>query len=128
MKKIFVLISLLVLLLVGCQERKNDFLFEGSSKNWSADLKVSEVNGSEEKKLRIKYLGKDLSSIQSFSYFVGNDKNEAIFGAKNIKLNQEKSYNNKDLSSDSPLTITDDILSIKISWNDQSESFMLKEK
>lgn len=127
MKKLFIL-TVLLLLLVACQGEEKELLYKGSSENWSANLVVGVINGSENKQLEIKYDGHNINSIESFDYFVGKSKSEFKFGEKNVNLDKDGLYRNKDLSSDSPSTTTEDTINITINWNGQSESFEVMKK
>lgn len=126
LKKFFILLVLLPLL-VACQER-DELLFIGNSKNWSVELVVSVINGSEKNQLEIRYNGNNLNSIESFDYFVENNRRETTFGAEKVNLDKEGSYRNNALSSNSPSTKLEDTFNITINWNGYSENFELKKK
>lgn len=127
LKKLFIL-AVLLLLLVACQGEEKELLFKGSSENWSANLVVSVINGSEKKQLEIRYDGNNMNSIESFDYFVENSNSETTFGAENVNLDKDGFYSNNDLSSNSPSTTLEDTINITINWNGQSESFEVKKK
>lgn len=127
MKKLFILVVLL--LLVGaCKEEDKEILFKGTGEYWSAELVVSVINGSEKKRIEIRYDGNNLNSIESFDYLIKSNKSEVSYGAESVNLDKDGFYSNKALSSDSPSTMTEDTINITISWNDQSESFEMKKK
>lgn len=127
MKKLFVLVVLL-LLVVACKEEDQEILFKGSGEYWEAELVVSVINGSEKKRIELRYDGLNINSVKSFDYFVENNKSEVSYGAENVNLDKDGFYSNNALSSDSPSTKTEDTFNITIIWNDQSESFEMKKK
>jgi len=92
MRKLLVL-PLLLLFLAACQADENDLIFNGTSQNWSAQLTVSVINGSENNELELTYQGNDLGTIKAFNYYVENTDRGTNFGGNNISLNKsEKRY------------------------------------
>ena len=117
---------LVILLLFACQSNDNDFTFDGESENWSAKVTVNQSNGEEKYQLQLNYKGDNIGEIDTFHYQVKSRNNRSInIGAENATLNEEGSYFNKSLASNSPTTNAEDELVIKIDWNDNSDSFLL---
>ncbi len=124
MKKLLVL-PFLLLLLVACQADKNDLVFNGTSKNWSAQLTVSVLNGSETNKLELTYKGNDLDTIGAFNYYVENADRGTNFGGNNVNLNKNGIFTNDDMSSNSHTTTNTDTYIIFIDWNGNSEEIVI---
>ncbi len=124
MKYSFTIIAFF-LLLVGCQEMKEELHFNGSSENWSAELEVSVIEASEENKLKLKYKGKDIECTESFDYILENKTSQTTYGANSVNLDKDGLYTNNDLSSNSPSTTSEDAINITINWEEHSESFVL---
>lgn len=124
MKKILILL-LSLLLLTACKEKDADLMYNGTSENWSAQLTVSVINGSENYELKIEYKGNDLGSIETFNYYVENIDQGLNFGANNVSLNENGIYTNDDMSSNSPMTTDEDTFTITVDWNGESEDFVL---
>lgn len=125
MKKLLVL-SFSLLFLASCQADENDLVFNGTSENWSAQLTISVVNGSEKNDLELKYKGSDLvGTIETFNYYVENTDRGTNFGTTNASLNKSGIYTNDDLSSNSPSTTNEDTYIISIDWNGNSEEIFI---
>lgn len=105
-----------------------DLRFIGSSENWSAEIIVKIIDGSEKNEIVLTYTGNHSEPIGNIDYIVENDRNDLSFGANGISLNEDGVYTSTDLSSNSASTKKDDSLNIKIDWNDQTESFVLRKK
>lgn len=130
MKKIFALLPLLfgLLLLAACQADEEDINFFGSSENWSAEMIVKMIDGSEKNEIVLKYTGNNFESIGYFNYFVENERTELNFGGNQVTLSKDGIYTNTDLGSNSASTQIDDQLDFTIDWNNQTESFVLMNK
>ena len=115
MRKLLV-VPLLLLFLATCQSDENDFIFNGTSENWSAQLTISVINGSENNELELTYQGKDLGTIEAFYYYVENTNRGTNFGGNNVSLNQSGIYTNDDMSSNSPTTTDKDTFMISVEW------------
>lgn len=124
MKKLLVL-SFSLLFLASCQADENDLVFNGTSENWSAQLTISVVNGSEKNDLELKYKGSDLGKMETFNYYVENTDRGTNFGTTNASLNKSGIYTNDDLSSNSPSTTNEDTYIISIDWNGNSEEIFI---
>ena len=117
-----------ILLLSACQVDEEALIFIGSSDNWSAEVIVKKIDGSEKNEIVLKYTGNNLESISYFNYSVKNNRNNLNFGANEVSLNKEGIYTNTVLGSNSASTKTDDYLNITIDWDNQTENFVLKKK
>ena len=125
MKKLHVL-PLLLLFLAACQPGGNDLVFNGTSENWSAQLTISVINGSENNDLELTYKGNDLGSIEAFNYYVENTDRGTNFRRNNVSLNKSGIYTNDDMSSNSPTTTSEDTYIITVDWNGNSEEIVIK--
>lgn len=114
--------------LAACQADENDLVFNGTSENWSAQLTISVINGSENNDLELTYKGNDLDSIESFNYYVENTDRGTNFGGNNVSLNKSGVYINNDMSSNSPTTTNKDTFMISVNWNVNSENIILEKK
>lgn len=124
MKKLLVL-SFSLLFLAACQADENNLVFNGTSENWSAQLTISVVNGSEKNDLELKYKGSDLGTIETFNYYVENTDRGTNFGTTNVSLDKSGIYTNDDFSSNSPSTTNEDTYIISIDWNGNSEEIFI---
>lgn len=124
MKKLLVF-PLLLLFLAACQADENDLVFNGISENWSAQLTITVINGSENNDLELSYKGNDLGSIESFNYYVENTDRGTNFGGNNVSLNKSGIYTNDDMSSNSPTTTNEDTYIISVDWNGNSEEIVI---
>ncbi|MFJ7973786.1 hypothetical protein [Psychrobacillus sp. NPDC096389] len=127
MKKLFVLPISILILLAACQADENDLVFNGTSENWSAQLTISVLNGSETNNLELTYKGNDLDTIGAFNYYVENTDRGTNFGGNNVKLSKNGIFTNDDLSSNSPATTNTDTYIISIDWNGNSEEIVINE-
>lgn len=123
MRKLLVL-PLLLLFLAACQADENDLVFYGTSENWSAQLTISVINGSENNDLELKYKGSDLDTIEAFNYYVENTDRGTNFGRNNVSLNKSGIYTNDDMISNS-LTTTNEDTYINVDWNGYSEEIVI---
>ena len=126
MKKLLIL-SLLLVFLAACQEKGNNLIFYGTSENWSVQLTVSVMNGSENNELELEYHGDDLGSFESINYYLENTVRGTDFQGNNVSLNNGI-YTNEDLSSNSPITKSTDTFIISIDWKGNREEIVLKEE
>ncbi|MFJ7825753.1 hypothetical protein [Psychrobacillus sp. NPDC096623] len=124
MKKLLIL-PLLLVFLAACQEKENNLIFNGTSENWSVQLTVSVINGSEKNELELKYRGNDLGSVESVNYYLENTIRGTNFEENNVSLNKNGIYTNEDLSSNSPITISKNTFIISIDWNGNREDIVL---
>lgn len=125
MKKLLIL-SLLLVFLAACQEKENNLIFYGTSENWSVQVTVSVMTGSENNKFELEYHGDDLGSFESFNYYLENTVRGTDFQGNNVSLNNNGIYTNEDLSSNSPVTKSTDTFFISIDWNGNREEIVLK--
>lgn len=125
MKKLLVFPLLLLLLLAACKADENDFVFNGTCENWSAQLTISVINGAENNDLELKYMGNDVGTIETFNYYLENTDRGTTFEGNNVSLNKSGIYTNEDMSSNSPSTTNEDTYIISVDWNGNSENMVL---
>lgn len=124
MKKLLVLL-LILLFLAACQTDDKDLFFNGIGENWSAQLNINVINGSENNDLVLKYKGNDLSTIEVFNYNVENTDQGTSFGGNNVSLNKSGIYRNDDMSSNNSKTTNEDTYIITVDWNGNSEEIVI---
>jgi len=123
MRRITILLLMLLLLLSACNT--NTFMFSGESKNWSAELKVTQTSDDFEKQeFILKYKGQDIESVGEITYNV--DTNAGGFGYSGKTLGENGTILDSDESNPTNAKISENSeVKVTVKWNGNTETLIL---
>ena len=126
MKKLLgVFFSLLVVILVACQQTKEPLNFIGESENWIAKLDLeTQNNESEIKNFELKYKGKDSKDVKNLEFKI-KAPNYSL-GMGDIELQKNGSFKDNEIHHIKQSTTSSDVMNIEVKWNGKVENFSLE--
>ncbi|WP_027410712.1 hypothetical protein [Anoxybacteroides tepidamans] len=120
--KLYLLLALFILLM-GCQLGATSF--QGESKNWSAEVVLQQNGAGEDRRIVLKYKGKDVDTVGRFQYSL--QSTDWSTSKEGIELNKEGIYvDNGEISANAP--DSGEKLTMTIEWDGKAETFRLEQK